>query len=81
MSAEDRLNFLKGNFITDKDYHKTQSIKFDRNIVGHYFSKKEFIEAQQDAESDIQISLNLIERIYDKIQKQIKLTHNRHKNV
>lgn len=69
MDFSDKLNYLKGKWISEKDYFKINSIKFDRNLVAHYTSKKEFLEAQKDAESDIKISINIIERIYNKFKK------------
>lgn len=68
MNSEDRLNYLKGRWISEKDYHKINSIKFDRNIVAHYPSKKDFLEVQKDAESNIKIAMNLANKIYSKIK-------------
>lgn len=70
MYAESRLNYLKGKWISEKDYYKIKSIKFDRNIVAHYISRKEFLEARKDSEANIKISINLIEKIYSKILNQ-----------
>jgi len=72
MEAEDRLNYLKGKFISEKDYHKIQSIKFDRNLIAHYSSIKYFLEAKKDSESDIKLAINLIERFHKKMVEQKK---------
>lgn len=71
MKAEDRLNYLSGRWLNEKDISKLRSIKFDRNIVAHY-DKKSYPDVLKDAEADIALSINILERINHKIEQEKK---------
>lgn len=67
---ENKINILKKeNYLTPSQFSKIMSIKWDRNILGHYSTHSEIKQVRNDADATIKIGLNLIEYLERKIKR------------
>jgi len=66
-----KINILgkKEKIITQNQYSKLMSLKWDRNIFGHHSKQKEIIQSTKDAEAIIRIGINLLNHFEQKINK------------
>ena len=66
-----KINILKRhNLVTENDYSKIMSIKWDRNISGHPSTVKELKKLRNDSEAMIRLSVNQIMEISKKINSK-----------
>ena len=69
-SFDTKVNILKKEkLISDGDYSKIMSIKWDRNITGHPSTKQEIDKIRKDADGMIRICINKLVDISERIKE------------